>query len=64
MTQQQFDSLVEAISNSVTEKFKAEHSLRTCSRRCASGRGIEVGKAPPPRSSKLPKEGPDGLRFS
>jgi len=72
MTQQQFDSLVDAISNSVTEKLKAEGAAAPAAAAPASpaakpaasdGKGSKSSKpAPGPKIVKMPpKEGPDGF---
>src|SRR5262249_40141647 len=73
MTQQQFDTLVEAISNSVTEKLKAEGAQAApvaaapaspAAKPAASdSKGGKASKPPPgPKIVKMPpKEGPDSF---
>ena len=69
MTQEQFDALVEAISNSVTEKLKAETAptaapAGSAAKPAASdSKGGKAGKPPPgPKIVKMPpKEGPDAF---
>ena len=61
MTQEQFDLLVDAISNSVTEKLKAEGIPAASSPAAAPAAAPKSAKAaPPPKIVKTPlKEGPD-----
>ncbi|MFO1159847.1 MAG: mechanosensitive ion channel [Reyranellaceae bacterium] len=69
MTQQQFDALVDAISNSVTEKLKAEGAVAPpavaapAKPAAADSKGAKGAKpAPGPKIVKMPpKEGPDGF---
>src|SRR5262249_44047965 len=73
MTQQQFDALVEAISNSVTEKLKAEGVQATSAAAApanspakptdSDNKGGKANKPPPgPKIVKMPpKEGPDSF---
>ena len=73
MTQQQFDALVEAISNSVTEKLKAEGAQAApaatapassaATPAASDSKGSKASKPPPgPKIVKMPpKEGPDSF---
>ena len=72
LNQEQFDALVEAISNSVTEKLKAEGALAAppaaapaapAKPAASDSKGGKAGKPPPgPKIIKMPpKEGPDAF---
>jgi small-conductance mechanosensitive channel len=62
MTQEQYDSLVDAISNSVVQKLKAEGaSAAGPSKPAATGKGAKAAPAGPRVVKLPPKEGPDGF---